>query len=545
MVSSELWFGASDSFYNGVIKQSLKLGVGTNYKLDRQFVTPTSVTGTICTTSWWMKKSAHGTVQSFIQCRDNQASGNYSAYWTYDGGFSGSDHHSFRNENDSIHVGTNTTVAPYRDSSGWYHVVIRYDTTQSTSSDRIRIYINGALQNSTFTTTTYPSQNHVDTYWNNDGEHLCIFGNGEDSGDSFDGYIAEFNWVDGQSLPPETFGESKNGVWIPKAITLSTSDYGLNGCRYTFEDSSDIGKDTSGVGNDLDRVSNLSAIHVVPDSPENNMCTLNFLANRNYGSAITGTYSEGNLKIVGSGNSQYHAYGSMRVNDFLTDGCYFEVQVTAVNTARTFIGIVNPESMSADPDASYAFANKALTNHANSIHATTNVVGAISYTPSTVHNLSNNDIIGIAIKGTKMWIHFNGTYSRDASNNVGNPSADSNPTVPSITNITTADYFPYVGFASSYSVNFGQNPTFNGYLDGTSGKEVGTETPDAGEGVFKYPVPTGFKALCTANLPEPTISPNEDTQAVNHFGTLTYSVKYHLLQIGYGLKDEMELIHMF
>ena len=81
-------------FYNGAISQSLRLSVGSNYKLDRQMVTPTSVTGTICTASWWMKKSAHGTIQSFIQCRDNQASGNYAAYWSYDTSFgSTGDHH--------------------------------------------------------------------------------------------------------------------------------------------------------------------------------------------------------------------------------------------------------------------------------------------------------------------------------------------------------------------------------------------------------------------------------------------------------------------
>ena len=85
--------GQSTGFYNGVINQSLRLSAGSNYKLDRQMVTPTSVTGTICTASWWMKKTAQGTVQSFIQCRDNQSSGEYAAYWSYAGNNSGTDHH--------------------------------------------------------------------------------------------------------------------------------------------------------------------------------------------------------------------------------------------------------------------------------------------------------------------------------------------------------------------------------------------------------------------------------------------------------------------
>ena len=48
-------------FYNGVISQSLRLNVLSDYKLDRQMITPTSVTGTICTASFWMKKSRQGT----------------------------------------------------------------------------------------------------------------------------------------------------------------------------------------------------------------------------------------------------------------------------------------------------------------------------------------------------------------------------------------------------------------------------------------------------------------------------------------------------
>jgi len=154
-------FSGESTFYNNVIGQSLRLNVGSDYKLDRQMVTPASVTGTICTASWWMKKSAGGTVQSFIQCRDNQASGEYAAYWTYGaagGSLSGTDSHSFRSggSEGTVMVGAADSVTPYRDSNAWYHTVIRYDSTQGTAADRIRIYINGTLQNSTFATTTYP-----------------------------------------------------------------------------------------------------------------------------------------------------------------------------------------------------------------------------------------------------------------------------------------------------------------------------------------------------------------------------------------------------
>ena len=43
--------------------------------------------------------------------------------------------------------------------TGWYHVVTAFDTTQSTSSNRIKFYINGE-QITDFSTETYPSQNY-------------------------------------------------------------------------------------------------------------------------------------------------------------------------------------------------------------------------------------------------------------------------------------------------------------------------------------------------------------------------------------------------
>jgi len=496
-------FFNNTEFYNGVIGQSLRLSVGSDYKLDRQMVTPTSVTGTICTASWWMKKSAHGTVQSFIQCRDNQASGNYSAYWTYDGGFSGSDHHSFRNETDSLHVGTNTSVVPYRDPSGWYHVVIRYDSTQGTAADRIRIYKNGTLQNSTFTTTTYPSQNHVDTFWNNAGEHLILFGNGEDSGDSFDGYIAEFNWVDGQSLAPETFGELKNGVWIPKKITLSTSDYGLNGSRYTFADSSDIGKDTSGVGNDLDRVSNLAASDVVLDSPENNFATINSLTKvyRNSGSI---TISEGNLQTA-STNSGSGVYGHSTFG-MATGKWYWEVLAKTMGGSYGSIGIGNQNSRNniatdASPNPSIGiFYDMGGTRSPRAVNS-----GFTSYGASW----AEDDIIGIAFDADNESVNF---YKNNSAQGA----------VGSILTQANGPYFAINGDAQNntnytFVNNFGQDSSFAG------NKTAQGNTDGNGIGDFYYAPPSGYLALCTANLPEPTIGSNSATQADDHFNTVLYT----------------------
>ena len=81
-----------------------------------------------------------------------------------------------------------------------------------------------------------------------------------------DGYMAEANFVDGSALTPSTFGvtDTSTGRWIPK--TLSGITYGTNGFRLKFQDSSALGDDTSGNGNDL-TATNLASTDQRPDSP--------------------------------------------------------------------------------------------------------------------------------------------------------------------------------------------------------------------------------------------------------------------------------------
>ena len=50
------------------------------------------------------------------------------------------------------------TTAVYRDTSAWYHFVWRFDTTQSTAADRVRMYVNGE-QVTSFVSSNYPAQN--------------------------------------------------------------------------------------------------------------------------------------------------------------------------------------------------------------------------------------------------------------------------------------------------------------------------------------------------------------------------------------------------
>jgi hypothetical protein len=141
------------------------------------------------------------------------------------------------------------------------------DTTQATSTNRIKIYVNGTQQTD-FIASTYPSQNTDMMTNNNVASYLGREVNG---GQYFDGYLAEVNFIDGTALDPTSFGETKSGIWVPKAYSGA---YGTNGFYLSFADSAAIGDDLSGNGNDW-TANNLVAtvvLDVLLDSPTQNWC---------------------------------------------------------------------------------------------------------------------------------------------------------------------------------------------------------------------------------------------------------------------------------
>jgi hypothetical protein len=113
------------------------------------------------------------------------------------------------------------TNALFRDSSAWYHIVVALDMTQATSTNRLKVYVNGILQSAA--DYNVPAQN-TDLAVNSTETHLI---GQQASGSYHDGYMSETNFIDGQSLDPSYFGYfDYNGVWQPKRYT---GTYGTNG----------------------------------------------------------------------------------------------------------------------------------------------------------------------------------------------------------------------------------------------------------------------------------------------------------------------------
>ena len=211
-----------------------------------------------------------------------------------------------------------STNRTFEDTSKWYHFVLAIDTTQSTSTDRMKIYIDGD-QITSFSSTVYPALNQ-DLYTVMAGGYH-ILGLGYNA--KFDGYIAEVNLIENQQLTPSTFGltDTSTGRWIPK--TLSGITYGTNGFRLAFADSSALGDDTSGNTKDF-TATNLASTDQTTDSPSQNIPTFdnNKTIDNDGGTNI---FSEGNLRVDmdygGSGNQ----YGMALMNPAyaVTSGKYY------------------------------------------------------------------------------------------------------------------------------------------------------------------------------------------------------------------------------
>ena len=126
---------------------------------------------------------------------------------------------------DNTSGGSIRSLAVLRDPSAWYHLVCAVDTTQATSTDRVKLYINGEVVTS-FDRTTYPTLNRE--LGVNDTTVQVIGKYSHSSSGYFDGYQTEINLIDGQALTPSDFGETNatTGVWQPIEYT---GTYGTNG----------------------------------------------------------------------------------------------------------------------------------------------------------------------------------------------------------------------------------------------------------------------------------------------------------------------------
>jgi hypothetical protein len=377
-----------------------------------------------------------------------------------------------RIEPSGFDIKTNTV---FRDVSAWYHFVIAIDTTQATSTNRVKIYVNGE-QITSLANTTYPTLNY-DTVVNSTGSTgNVVLGDIFNLTGKFDGYMSEINFIDGQALTPTDFGEfdADSGVWKPIAYT---GTYGTNGFFLEFKDSSALGDDTSGNTNDF-TVNNLTSIDQTTDTPTNNFATMNPL------SIIGGdpTLSEGNLKTTTATAGWRSSVSTLGLN---TGKWYWEMKIGSITGSNyNMVGIISDNLISSLSttyigSGTYSYAmnhdGDKYINNTNTVYGSAMTTGDIVMCAMDLIN--NYFYVGI----NEIW------------QNSGVPTSGASGTGALSAIQTGYYYFPAVSvYNSTNEINFG-NPPF----------AITTGNEDAnGYGNFEYAVPSGYYALNTKNLAE-------------------------------------------
>jgi len=369
------------------------------------------------------------------------------------------------------------TTQYLRDHSAWYHILCVADRTNAVASERQRMYINGQRVTD-FATETYPSKD-AEGHVGKSADVHYIGSRGGNSNTRLDGYMAEIHYLDGLAYDPSFFGEfNSSGIWIPKEYTGS---YGTNGFKIDGRDSSDLGDDESGQGNDY-TTSGLASHDQVLDTPTNNFAVMN--PNNNSGS---GTLSQGNLRYAGASTGNNVA-GTIGMS---SDKWYWELYLEDDN--QVFPGVQDSGILA------NGYTEKAVgveTNDNGDIHEDDANSGYNSIEANT-----NGDIIGVAFDATnkKIWWSLNGVWYRANQSTTaviniseveaGNQGYDLSSRTP--------DFFmPFIGNYTHGTaiINFGQEGTFAGNVT------AGGNSDGNGVGNFKYSVPSGYLALCTKNL---------------------------------------------
>jgi hypothetical protein len=436
------------------ISRSVRLRKSATAYLNRTFGTPTSLT--TWTWSGWVKRGELGTSQYLFHTRN---AGNTVSWETF---FQTDNTLIVRNYDGASYNANYVTTQLFRDPSAWYHMVVTWDTTNATSTDRVRIYINGSRVTA-FNTSTAPASS-ANSVWNTS---TYVHGFGAANGaTTFDGYLTETNFIDGQALTPSSFGETNaiTGVWQPKKYG---GTYGTNGFYLNFSDNSGatattIGKDYSGNGNNwtpnnisvtagvtYDSMLDVPTPYADGGNGRGNYATLNAVD-----LGYSATTSEANLKVSTASSGNAASASTMA----LSTNTYWEVTIGS----NSQVGLIWGR-------ASDAYGNSSISMFANGATGSlANATRTLSATPSW----SNGDTLGLAWNSSTRVLTLYQAGSATAVMTILTPATGDPQAV--VTNYTS-------GSAMSSQVNFGQRP-------------------------FTYTPPTGFVALNTQNLPAPTIS---------------------------------------
>jgi hypothetical protein len=453
------------------IGHSLRFRSGASPSLNRTFGTSTLLTKQ--TFSWWAKRGDLATMQNILaNVQSNQT------YFTIGFGFASTNVVQLEVIQAVANIVSfnKRTSAVLRDPLAHYHFHVTIDTTQATAADRIKITINGVLQTA-FATNVDPALNATSGWGVSGQSHRISSGLPTFNSYFFDGYLSEVNFIDGQAVVATEFGEfGVDGVWVPKAYV---GTYGAQGFYLPFNNGSNLANltaDASGNGNNW-TANNISltagaTYDWVQDTPTNNCATLNpldiLLSNFN------SYFADANLRFGSSNRND--GYAGVRASVAVESGKWYWEGVVTGNSGVTIanaFGVDVPNTPNSTIGAVGSGGTATSWAYVQTGQKRTGGVGAAYGAAFAV-----GDVIGIALDADTPSITF---YKNGVSQGVAF-SGIVGPFAPSLAVYTDAG-----ALTGEVVINLGQRP-------------------------FAYTPPTGFKALCTANLPAATV-----TNPAGHF----------------------------
>ena len=435
----------------------------------------------IFTTSFWMKRSKLGGQQPLFSTDLDNTNNNYTMFYL-DGG----DGIGFFNTDGGVSNVDYLTNRKLRDTNSWYHIVIVFDSTQS-SGNRIKFYINGVRETS-FANSTEPNQDADNTWFNRTYEHM-IGTRSYDTSTYFDGLMSYVAFVDGTAELPTIFGEtdSVTGQWKIKTDITPSVAWGTNGFlilkngNSLTDESTNTNNFTLGGGTLTNTL----------DCPDNVFCTINPLNSYWAG----GTFSNGNNTVVLPNKSGAWNTGTLG----MTSGKYYwEIKCTGTGNGEELqFGIADK---SPTGNTGSGVAGTAFGINSNGEYGIYAYNGAFigngvsnpytSYGSSTANGIA---MFAVDLDNNKFYGGLNGTWFAS-----GNPATGANgKTIQAVADTQDGCYYPavgtYQGYTGTAECNFG-----NGYFGTTAVTSAGTagSTP----GTFEYDVPSGFQPLSTKGL---------------------------------------------
>ena len=403
-------------------------------------------------------------------------------------GFNSTNQFEFYDGSYSINLFTNRS---FENRDRWYHIYVRFEASNGTPADRFQVYVDGEKQ--TFTTASTLSD--ANGNFNSASAHGIGYYYSNNS-DYFDGYMAEFNWIDGTNPAVSTFGltDTSTGRWIPK--TLSGITYGTNGFRLTFSDSSSdaaIGTDSSTNSNTWTLNGTLSASSQKTNSPTNNIPTM-YEYDPDLGASFL---SHGGTRIRYSGtNVGYPFIHGINPN---SGKWYAEVRSKSDSGGSVYsFGCYNIEDLKYYSSGNYwngyqvsngdgSGAGCFLQNDNNGFLVTSRFSRSVSQ-GSTTKRSAAGAVYGIALDLDNRIMT---TYDNDGSE-IGKAEIPPGPVSFAATAVDTPSN-------DGWDWNFGDNGTFNGQ------ETAGGNSDADGNGNFYHSVPSGYKMLIEENMADPGI----------------------------------------